>query len=61
MDSEEKLKDIEDVIVNHYAEDDEPFTEEHLRMVIDSIVEIVENKESNEPVNVYSRHPHRSA
>jgi hypothetical protein len=40
-----KLAQITDIIVNHYGEEDEPFSKNSLKQILDSIVEIMDAKE----------------
>jgi hypothetical protein len=44
MDAEEKVGTIEDIIVNHYGEEDEPLTKKELRRILDAIVDVLESK-----------------
>ena len=40
----DKLAQITDIIVNHYGEEDEPFTKKELKQILDSICEVIDKK-----------------
>jgi hypothetical protein len=42
---QDKLAQITDIIVNHYGEEDEPFSKNSLKQILDSIVEIMDAKQ----------------
>ena len=44
MSDSELLNEIEDVLTNLYSIDDEPFNIEELRIIVDSIVSIVDKR-----------------
>jgi len=46
MKDAEILDEITDVIVNHYGEEDEPFSRNGLKQILDSVVEILDKRES---------------
>jgi hypothetical protein len=41
---QDKLAQIADIIVDHYGEEDEPFSKENLLQILDSIVEVLDKK-----------------